>query len=295
MEKIRIEYNGQIHEPTQFPLRIGRSAENDIIVCAPGVAEAHALIENTPEGLILSSVAESHLDGKKIRGKTLLKSKGMLTLGAATLRLRIDPQQKTANPKRTRTWGLIAHPVAACVWFVLALFVPLWVNYLNTEKYYIFNWYLLFMVALTLLALVWLLHGIVLPIARRNLIFPLLGMVALLFLFSHLLDQAFYWYAFQFGDRGLDGLKFFASVGVCIWLLRTVLRNSVPLYGSMLNRYALLLALPLLFLLFYNFMKNKDFFSHRAGSYPRYHHGLLREMAPWRETISLEQFFNLQK
>lgn len=292
MEKIRIVYNGQIHEPTQFPLRIGRSAENDIVICAPGVSKAHALIENTPEGLILHSVAESHLNGNKIHAETLLKRNGMLTLGTATLGVQIDPQQKTAPLKRTRAWKLIAHPVAACIWFVLALFMPLWINYLNTENYYIFNWHLFFTVSLILFALVWLLHSIVLPIAGRNLVFPLLGMVALLFLFNQLFDQALYWYAFQFGNHGLDGVKFFASAGVCIWLLRAFLRNSVPLYGSMLNRYTLLLALPLFFLLFYDFMKNKDFFSHRAGSYPRYHHGLLRDMAPWQKAISLEQFFN---
>lgn len=295
MDKIKIECNGQMYQPTRFPLRIGRVWGNDIVVCAPGVADDHARIEKTPEGLVLHAVAEAHLDGKKIRGKSLLKHNGLLTIGAATLRLWSDSEQVMPKSQCARAWGVLAHPVAALVWFVSALFLSLWENYLNTEKYYIFNWHLLFTLTLTLLALVWLLHGIVSPIARRHLVFPLLGVVSLVSLVSHLLDQAAYWYAFQFGTGGFGWLMLFASAGACIWLLRVFLRAFVPLYGKMLNRYALLLALPVLLLLSYRFLQSRDFFAYRAGSYPSYHHGLLREMAPWRKAMPLERFFNLEK
>ncbi len=294
MGKIRIAYDGRLYTPTAFPLRIGRAPDNDIVVCAPGVGEYHAFIEEIGEGLQVRAAEESHLDGGKIDGSALLSKNSVLTLGAATLHFCGDAKQAILKPHRSPGWRLVTHPLATLFWVSLALFIPLWQDYLNTEKYYIFNWRLLFTVGVILLALAWLLDGIVLPIARRHLLLPLLGIVALLFIVSELCNQAGYWCAFQFGDGHFDWLILFASVAICLYVLRFFLRDFVLLYGKTRNRYTLLLALPVLLLLFYHFFQTRDFFAHRAGSYPRYFQGLLRDVVPWRKPVPLASFLDLK-
>ena len=294
MGKIRIAYDGRLYTPTAFPLRIGRAPDNDIVVCAPGVGEYHAFVEESGEGLLLRAAEESHLDGGKIDGTALLPKNGLLTLGGATLHFWGEAKQAILKPYRSPGWRFVTHPLATLFWISLALFIPLWQDYLNTEKYYIFNWRLLFTVGVILLALAWLLDSIVLPIARRHLLSPLLGVVALLFIVSELCNQAAYWYDFQFDNSSVDWLMLFVSWGICFYLLRLFLRDFVPLYGKMRNHYTLLLVLPVLLLLFYHFSQPRDFFAHRAGSYPKYFSGLLREVVPWRETMSLESFFDLK-
>lgn len=286
--KITID-DGRVFSIKHFPLTIGSAADNHIVITADGVAEHHATIAQTAEGLSVCGARETYLNQQLLQDATLLTQSAVLTLGSVSLRVEFIAD-KTQTPARRRGFSGLFHPVLAVFYFVGAIALPLWQDYLNTPTRYVFNWRLTFYLGLILLILVWVLHSMIAPLAKRYLLFPLLGLVSLLALLSDGIDIMAYWGNFQFSHTGFDILGFLLSSVVTLSLVCYFLRRFVALSGASLLRYTLALSLPCLLLLTYSFMQPRNFFAERAGSYPEYHQGLLPHIHGSVEIKTVEKF-----
>lgn len=295
MAELKIETRYDVYEATQFPVRIGRAVDNDIVIRALGVADYHAIIEQSPEGLQIRTLDDAQINGKILRSRALIDKNSALTLGSSLIKLWIDPKAPMPNAAKSRKWTWITHPIAAIIWFILALALPMWIDYLQTPINYFANWRLLFTCAAILLAIVWVVHSMVLPLVRRYLLIPLLGLVSALSLLSDSIDQAVYWLVFQFNLPWLDFLAFLLISTILIWIFRAFFRDFIPLSGKLLTRYTLAICLPCLLLLFYNFLKPHDFFTYRAGSFPNYHNGLLQHKLSITKEKTIKEFFSIEE
>ncbi|WP_072576472.1 FHA domain-containing protein [Suttonella ornithocola] len=295
MAEIRIETKDAVYEPQTFPIRIGRAVDNDIMIRAVGVSDYHAIIENGAEGLEIRNLHEAHINGKKIRSRALLRENSFLTLGTATLRLWLNPKAKMPNPARAAKWKIFTHPVMAIMWFILAIALPLWTDFLQTDVRYVLNWRLIFFSVLFILGLVWIIHSMLLPVARRYLVIPIVGIVSALSFLSDLSDQAAYWFDFQYSFGWTDTLFLILVAAIFLYVFRAFLRDFIPLGGRLLNRCTIAVALPCLLLLLYSYLQSNNFFSQRPGSFPSYHRGLLKNIAPLTTPKSIDAFLSVEK
>lgn len=294
MARLTIETRYGVHEIEQFPIRIGRAVDNDIVLRALGVADYHALIEQSAEGLQIRNLHEAQINGKPIRSRAIISKNSALTLGSSLVKLWLDPKAPMPNAAKSGKWKWLTHPIAALTWFMLCLALPMWIDYLKTPINYFANWRLLFISAVTILAIVWVVHSMILPLVRRYLLIPLLGLVSMLSLLSSISEQIVYWLIFQIDLPWLDFVAFLILSGIFVWAFRAFFRDFVPLSGKLLTRYTLAICLPCLLLLFYNFLEPHDFFTYRSGSFPNYHSGLLQHKLPLREDKSIAEFFSLE-
>ncbi len=286
--------DGQRIRIDRLPCRVGSAADNDVVIRGVGVQEHHLQIEESGNALRITSRHPCYFNGRKVGRDFPLKENGQLTLGIVTLPLFLDVSQPLLQLLRAKGWAFLVHPLAATLWFLLALMLPLWIDFLHTQTRYVFNLRLLFVLGATFLLLVWLMHGILWPVARRYFLFPLLGLVSCLSFFHDLSEQATFWFNFQYRLPWLDEAVLMLVAVVFLLVVRGFLRAFVPLFGRMLNRFTLVLALPCLLLLLYSFLQPRDFYMHRPGSYPDYHRGLLPEMGPWTKTQSVTQFLQIK-
>lgn len=295
MAELKIETRYDVYEATQFPVRIGRAVDNDIVIRALGMADYHAIIEQSPEGLQVRNLHDAEINGKVLRSRALINKNSALTLGSSLIKLWVDPKAPMPNPAKSRKWSWITHPVAAMFWFALALAFPMWLDYLQTPINYFANWRLLFICTCIILAIVWIIHSMILPLVRRYLLIPLLGLVSALSLLSDVMGEVVYWLTFQFNVLWLDWISLFLVSAILIWLFRAFFRDFIPLSGKLLTRYTLAICLPCLLLLFYSFLKSHDFFTYRSGSFPIYHNGLLQHKLSISEDKSIQEFFSIEK
>lgn len=291
MAEIKIETGDNIQEITQFPVRIGRAVDNDIVVRAMAVADYHAIIENSPEGLQVRNLHDAQLNGKPIRSRALVRHNSNLTIGSATLKLWLNAKEKMPNAARTNKWKIFTNPFCALIWFTLAIALPVWTDYLQTNVKYVLNWQMIFIITTLILGLVWMVHSMVLPVSRRYLITPLISIISALSLFSELTDQTAYWFNFQYSFGWADTLSLIISSSTTIYLLRAFLRDFIPIGGRLLRRCTIAVSLPMLLLLTYNYLQKNDFFSQQPGKYPSYAQGLLKNIAPGKNIKTIEKFF----
>ncbi len=295
MAELKIETLYDIYTPESYPIRIGRAVDNDIVLRALGVADYHVLIEQSGEGLQIRNLHEAELNGKPIRSRVLLHNNSSLTLGSSRVKLWLNTKAPMPNPSQSGKWKIFTHPACAAIWFFMALALPMWMDYLRTQTRYVMNWYLLFMCTVIILGLVWMMHSMILPLVRRYLLVPLIGIVSALSFFSDMSDQIVYWLAFQFGIPWLDLASLLLMWFISLVIFRSFFRDFIPLAGRLLNRYTVAISLPCLFLLLYNFLLGHDFFAHRAGSYPNYHQALVKDKLPMVEEETIASFLSIEK
>lgn len=290
MAEITIETKNDVYEPTQFPVRIGRAVDNDVVIRALGVADYHAILEETPAGLQVRNLHAAQLNGKTIRSRAVIDKNSFLTLGSAKVKIWLNPKGKMPNPAHSAKWRLLTHPAAVMFWLFTSLALPMWSDYLETVTRYVINWKYLFLLTVLVLALVWIVHSMILPITRRYLLVPLLGITAVFSTASEILDFVIDRLAFQINWVGLDVLGYALSAGIYILLIRAFMRDFIPMGGRLLTRYAFAISLPCILLLIYNYLQEHDFYSQRPGSYPSYNHQLYQNPLPGVSYQPISQF-----
>lgn len=293
MAKLIVEHQGKAWKIDHFPLKIGKMADNDLIVSS--AAPYHAVVEETPEGLQLRPVQECHLNGEKVEGARLLAGNARLNLGGAVLPLWLDAEAAMPGMRADKRWAWVAHPVAALLWFVLAVALPLWIGYLSAPQRYLLDYSVIFTMTATIIALVWLMNAFLLPLVGRHLIVPLIGIISCLSVFNDLAEQAAYYFNFQLDWSGFNLGALLLTITVFLVVLRRFLRDSTAIAGRALNRYTLGAALPCLLLLIFGFMSHHDFFAQRGGTYPNYHRELLPHMMPGVSAKPIDTLFNIDK
>lgn len=293
MAKLTVEHLGRAWKIEQFPLRIGKSADNDLIVA--NAAPHHAVIEESGEGLQLRALDACRLNGKPVHGSRLLDGNARLNIGGAVLPLWLDAQALMPPLAPPQRWAWLTHPFMAALWFVFALAVPLWLGYLSAPQRYLLDYKIIFVMTATIAALVWLMDAFLLPLAGRHLTVPLIGIVSGLSVFNDLCEQAAYYFSFQLDWRGFGLAALLLTAAVFLWVLRRFLHDATALGGRMLNRYTLGAALPCLLLISYNFLAGKEFFVHRGGTYPSYHNALLPDMMPGVGAKPADSLFQIEK
>ena len=293
MARLIIEHQGRGIKVDEFPLAIGSAADNDIIIA--NAAPYHAVIEESGEGVQLRALDACHLHGKAVHGTRLLDDNARLNVGGVILPLWLDVNRPMPPIHARKRWAWVTHPLAALIWFVLALALPLWLGYLSTPQRYILDYQIIFIMSATIIALVWLMNAFLLPLAGRHLVIPLLGIVSWLSVFNDLCEQAAYYFNFQLNGYGFNLIALLLTIAAFFWVLRGYLHDSTALAGRMLNRYTLGAGLPCVLLLLFTFLSNNDYFAQRDGSYPSYHRGLLPTVMPGVAPQAVDDFFEIDK
>lgn len=295
MAEITIETRYDVYQPTQFPVRIGRAVDNDVVIRALGVADYHVMIEQNHAGLQVRNLHEAHLNGKPIRSRAVVDKNSFLTLGSAKIKLWLNPKGRMPNPATSAKWQCLTHPVAVAFWFIVALILPLWSDYLATATRYVVNWKLLFLTTIFILTLVWVIHSMVLPITRRYLLIPLLGITSAVSVFSEVLDVLIKRIGFQIDWVGIDLVEPVISSVLFILCIRAFMRDFIPMSGRLLTRYALAISLPCILLAVFNHLQAHGFYSQRPGSYPSYNHALYQSPLLGARYESVNEFLEIDK
>ena len=196
-----IETPDNVHRVNSYPVRIGRSADNDITIKSPFIADHHAVIEESGQGLAIRSLGESHANGTRIKSTRSLDGNTLLQIGAATLKIWTDRKKPMPYAdKKRRWWPLFTHPAAVCCWFAAAVALPMWDGYLDSPQSYIFDYNRFITLLIILLGITWIVHSMILPLSRRYLILPVLGIISAYSASSDIVDSLAGWYGFQFNS-----------------------------------------------------------------------------------------------
>ena len=193
----------------------------------------------------------------------------------------------------TGAWRLLTHPAMVAFWFILALLVPLGIGYLNTSSRYVVDFQLLFVGAVALIAVAWLMNLMLMPLFKTTLVLPLLGIVSFISLLSDIGNEIYYWAAFQWHVPWLDAVIHILLVVIFLILVRGLLRNIAD-YGQRLpQRIWLVISIPFLMLLSYDFFSSYNYFADLHGRVTVFHQGLSEWTLPGTQTSSIDQFFNI--
>ena len=294
--ELTVENQDNIHRIQNYPVRIGRAKDNDIIVKAPFVADYHAVIEQGAQGLTIRSLEQSHANGERIPTTRPLASNTLLQIGTATLKLWLDSNKPMPLAhKQRRWWPLFTHPAAVAAWFIAAIALTMWQGYLESAQSYIVDYNRLITTINILLGLTWITHSMIQPIARRYLILPILGLISAYSTLGDLLTVAADWYGFQINSTSTDTWATVLGFAAFLWLYRAFLRDHVPLAGRILWRATALTLLPTLLLVAYGYLREHDFFSQRPGSYPVYPNKLHSSVLFNSQVKQIENFFSIDK
>lgn len=191
-------------------------------------------------------------------------------------------------------WRLITHPAMVAFWFILALLLPLTIGYLNTPSRYVINLELLFFVAASLMGVAWLMNLILVSLLKTTLILPLLGIVSFVSLLSDIGNEIHFWAAFQWHVPWLDAVIYLLLVMVFALLIRGLLR-SMPSNGEQHpSRFWLVISLPFLLLISYDFFSSYGFFADLHGRVPVFHQGLSAWTLPNTDLNGIEQFLDIE-
>lgn len=295
-EELIIEYNGQIYRFDSFPVHIGRALNNELVVKAPLVADYHAVIDKTAKGLQVRSLAKSYLDGKRISTTGTLFDNAILQLGTAGLKIWLYPEKTMPSiVKKSPFWALFTHPVTAWGWFIAAVILSTWGSYLNSAQTYIMDYETPLVVICWIAALTWVIHSMILPLSRRYLVLPVLGLVSAYITFGVLADDVADWYGFQFNTHYGDAVSAVGVFVVFAWVYYRFLHDFVPLAGPALWRAAVLSLLPVMLFTAYVYLKQNDFFKVRPGSYPAYQTTLQQHIFLKSHIKSLNELLAIDK
>ena len=294
--ELTIETPDHVHRIHHSPVRIGRSPDNDITIKSPFIADHHVVIEETGQGLTIRSLGESHANGTRICSTRALDSNTLLQIGTATLKLWLDSgKPMPLAHKQRRWWPLFTHPVAVTAWFLAAIFLTMWQGYLDSPQSYIFDYNRFITLLITLLGITWIVHSMILPLSRRYLILPVLGIISAYSAGSDIVDSLAGWYGFQFNSAAAATCGTVLAYLGYLWLHRAFLRDHIPLAGRVLRRATLLTALPVTLLVSYAYLRDHDFFSQRPGSYPVYQSELGSSVLFNSQIKSIKNFFSIDK
>ena len=294
--ELTIETPEQVYCISRYPVHIGRSADNDITIKSPFVADHHAVIEDSGQGLTIRSLGESHANGTRIRTTRPLDGNTLLQIGAATLKIWTDRSKPMPYAdKKRRWWPLLTHPAAVFCWFAAAIALPMWDGYLDSPQSYIFDYNRFITLLITLLGITWIVHSMILPLSRRYLILPVLGIISAYSAGSDIVDSLAGWYGFQFNSAAAATCGTVLAYLGYLWLHRAFLRDHIPLAGRVLRRATLLTALPVTLLVSYAYLRDHDFFSQRPGSYPVYQSELGSSVLFNSQIKPIKNFFSIDK
>ena len=148
---------------------------------------------------------------------------------------------------------------------------------------------------ITLLGMTWIVHSMILPLSRRYLILPVLGIISAYSAGSGLMDSLSGWYGFQFNSTAAAICGTLLAYLGYLWLHRAFLRDHVPLAGRVLRRATLLTALPVTLLVSYAYLRDHDFFSQRPGSYPVYQNKLGSSVLLDSQIKPIKNFLSIDK
>ena len=289
--ELTIETPEQVYRISRYPVHIGRSADNDITIKSPFVADHHAVIEDSGQSLTIRSLGESHANGTRIRTTRPLDGNTLLQIGAATLKIWTDRSKPMPYAdKKRRWWPLVTHPAAVCCWFAAAVALPMWDGYLDSPQSYIFDYNRFITLLITLVV-----HSMILPLSRRYLILPVLGIISAYSAGSDLMDSLSGWYGFQFNSTAAATCGTLLAYLGYLWLHRAFLRDHIPLAGRVLRRATLLTALPVTLLVSYAYLRDHDFFSQRPGSYPVYQSKLGSSVLLDSQIKPIKNFLSIDK
>lgn len=196
--EIQLRPLSQYYRLTQFPVRIGRALDNDIILSDPTVSAYHLEIDRTEQGHLvfrnLSKENGTRLNGKSLSEASLAPTQPVnLRLGNRWARLLASHMPVAqASVNTCRGWARVfCRPFCAVSLALMALSAFAYESYLqsifNKELVYYLSSvmsYVLGMIALTLL-----IAGISRLANQRWEFFPALGLAALCMLVPHLLGE----------------------------------------------------------------------------------------------------------
>lgn len=187
----------------------------------------------------------------------------------------------------------ITDPIMVAVWFGLALLFPLGVGYLNTQARYVVDIQLLFYVAVSLLAVAWLMNLMLMPMLKTTLILPLLGIVSFVSMLSDVGNEIYYWAAFQWSVPWLDAALHIVLAIIFVVLVRDMLKCLADSGMSVPRHIWLALSTPFLVLLAYDFFSSHNYFADLHGRVPVFHQGLSAWTLPDTETETIAHFLNI--
>lgn len=191
----------QYHRLTQFPVRIGRALDNDIILSDATVSSHHMEIDLADNGqLVIRNLSEEN--GSKVNRQALSDQPLSLELGSEPLDLLLGTRRatilrsdmaiaKTSVRNCSGLYKLFCKPVWSIVLMVFTLFVFLFEKYLETiyakEASYYFSDLMPYLLAMIVLTLV--VSGVSRLSIRRWEIGSALSFAALLMLGPQLLGE----------------------------------------------------------------------------------------------------------
>lgn len=295
MAAIIIQYGEQTIKLGDTPIRVGRSVNNELLINASGVAAHHLTLKRNGEAVEISAHQPTYAKQQRLASSSVISDNTLLQLGNTHLALWLDPSAPLNERTPSNWWTILTHPLSALIWFCLALAIPLWLGYLDTAQQYVLDLRLIFKFTITYLFIVWIMQSILLPVAKRYLLFPLGSLTAIASITSDITDQASYWFNFQLNQGWFDYLAFLITAGIFLSLLRCFLREFVPLAGRMLNIYTISVALPCLTALLLIFLQSQSFYEYRSGQYPSYHSGILPNKLERVQTQSIQAVLNIDK
>lgn len=195
--EIQLRPLSQYHRLTQFPVRIGRALDNDIILSDPTVSAYHLEVDQTKQGWVVRNLSQEN--GTRLNGKIFQESRLELTqpinlkLGNRRARLLMSSMQ-VAQASGGQCRGMLrvfCRPFCSVTLATLTISAFLYEAYLqsifNKELIYYLSSvmpYLLGMIALALL-----IAGISRLANQRWEFLPALGLAALCMLVPHLLGE----------------------------------------------------------------------------------------------------------
>ena len=171
----------------------------------------------------------------------------------------------------------------------------MWDGYLDSPQSYIFDYNRFITLLITLLGITWIVHSMILPLSRRYLILPVLGIISAYSAGSDIVDSLAGWYGFQFNSAAAATCGTVLAYLGYLWLHRAFLRDHIPLAGRVLRRATLLTALPVTLLVSYAYLRDHDFFSQRPGSYPVYQSELGSSVLFNSQIKPIKNFFSIDK
>lgn len=195
--EIQLRPLNQYHSLTQFPVRIGRALDNDIILSDPTVSAYHLEIDQTDQGLALRNLSKEN--GTRLNGRSLqeailtLAQPANLRIGNRRARLLTSGMQVAqASASRCGGWlRVFCRPVCSIALASLTVAAFLYEAYIqsifNKELIYYLSSVMPYLLGMIALALI--IAGISRLANQRWEIFPALGLASLCMLVPHLLGE----------------------------------------------------------------------------------------------------------
>ena len=195
--EIQLRPLSQYYRLTNFPVRIGRALDNDIILSDPTVSAYHLEIDQTEQGLVFRNLSKEN--GTRLNGKFLNQSilpvnqPINLRIGNRRARL-LSSNMPVIQTSVSRCGGLLrvfCRPFCAIGLATITILAFLYETYIqsifNKELVYYLSSVMPYLLGMIALALV--IAGISRLANQRWEVFPTLGLASLCMLVPHLLGE----------------------------------------------------------------------------------------------------------